>query len=74
MKTFLIFTVFALFNFLISSFIHIKSFTSQANPYLSEEQRVEAGNMILDITIPAFAVTSIMFAMIAYYISKKIKK
>ena len=72
MKKIIIFTVFAIINFVVTAFIHIKSITTHVNPYLSEEQRVEVGNMMLDITIPAFAMSSIVFALAAYYISKKL--
>ena len=73
MRALIIFALLAMANFLVSIFIHIRSVTSQVNPYLSEEQRVAVGNMMLDITVPTFALSSIIFSIAAYAIAKKLK-
>jgi hypothetical protein len=71
MKTFLIYSSLTTLNFVISFFIYNYSFNVQATPYLSEEQRLDSGLLMLATTLPAYLVTSIILSIMFYYTAKK---
>jgi hypothetical protein len=71
MKTFLIYLSLTTLNFVISFFIYNYSFNVQATPYLSEEQRLDSGLLMLATTLPAYLVTSIILSIMFYYTAKK---
>ncbi|TQV81134.1 hypothetical protein FKG94_08465 [Exilibacterium tricleocarpae] len=72
MKTFITYAFLTLLSFMVNFAIYNYSFNTQATPYLHEEQRVDSGILMLKITMPAFLVSSIIFAIIFYMLSKKI--
>ena len=71
MKTSLIYSSLATLNFMLSFFIYNYSFNVQATPYLSEEQRVDSGLLMLATTLPAYLVTAIVLSAMYYYVAKK---
>ena len=73
MKKFMAYASLALINFIVNFFIYNYSFNSQATPHLHESQRLESGILMLTTTVPAFAVAAILFTVIFYFLSKKLK-
>lgn len=56
---------------MLSFFIYNYSFNVQATPYLSEEQRLDSGLLMLATTLPAYLVTAIVLSAMFYYVAKK---
>ena len=73
MKTFLVYTGLTLLNFAVCFFILNYSFNQQATPFLVEEQRVESGLLMLQTTLPAYLLWSIIVSLVFYWISRKLK-
>ncbi|HBN89347.1 MAG: hypothetical protein ACI832_000713 [Rheinheimera aquimaris] len=73
MKTFLVYTGLTLLNFAVCFFIFNYSFNQQATPFLVEEQRVESGLLMLQTTLPAYLLWSIIVSLVFYWISRKLK-
>jgi len=71
MKTFLIYSSLITLNFVISFFIYNYSFNVQATPFLSEEQRLDSGLLMLATTLPAYLVASIILSIMFYCVAKK---
>ncbi len=72
MKKILTYGTLATISFIINFLIYNFSFNKQATPFLSEEQRLESGIMMLQSTIPAFAIAAVVFAVLYYTLSKKL--
>ena len=70
MKTFLIYVVLAIVNFIINFIIYNYSFNLQATPYLHEDQRLDSGLLMLKITLPAYIVATIIITFMFYFVSK----
>ncbi|WP_273023887.1 hypothetical protein [Rheinheimera sp.] len=73
MKTFLVYTGLTLLNFAVCFFIFNYSFNQQATPFLVEEQRVESGLLMLQTTLPAYFVWSVIVSLVFYWIAKRLK-
>jgi hypothetical protein len=71
MKTLLIYSLLTALNFMLSFFIYNYSFNVQATPYLSEEQRLDSGLLMLATTLPAYLATAIILSVIFYFVAKK---
>jgi hypothetical protein len=71
MKTLLIYSLLTALNFMLSFFIYNYSFNVQATQYLSEEQRLDSGLLMLATTLPAYLVASIILSIMFYYTAKK---
>ena len=73
MKTLLVYTGLTLLNFAACLFIFNYSFNQQATPFLVEEQRVESGLLMLQTTLPAYLVWSVIMSLVFYWIARKLK-
>ena len=71
MKKILLYSVLTIVNFSINFIIYNWSFNVQATPYLTEEQRVESGLMMLSTTIPAYFFSAAVIALVFFLVSKK---
>ena len=71
MKKILLYASLTTLNFMLSFFIYNYSFNVQATPYLSEEQRLDSGLLMLATTLPAYLVTSIILSVMFYFLAKK---
>jgi hypothetical protein len=74
MKNFGICSSFILLSFLINFAIYNLSFNVQAAIYLSEEQRLESGLLMLKSTVPAFFIASVIIIVVFYFVFKKANK
>ena len=70
MKTFLIYGILAVVNFIINFIIYNYSFNLQATPFLHEEQRLDSGLMMLKTTLPAYIVSAIVITVMFYFVAK----
>ena len=73
MKTLLIYSFLAIINFIVNFAIYNWSFNSQATPYLHESQRVDSAMLMLETTIPAYVLTTIVFTVAFYFVAKSKK-
>ena len=73
MKTLLIYSGLTLLNFVMCLFIFNFSFNQQATPFLVEEQRVESGLLMLQTTLPAYFVWSVLISIVFFNLAKKQK-
>lgn len=73
MKKFIIYVGLACINFIVNFYIYNSSFNSQATPFLTEEQRVDSALLMLQQTVPAYAVSTIAITLLFYFVSKKVK-
>ncbi len=69
-KTFLIYTFLAILNFGINFAIYNYSFNNQATPFLHEEQRVDSALLMLETTLPAYVISSIILTALFYFVAK----
>lgn len=69
-KMLLAYTFLAFLSFIVNFAIYNYSFNKQATPYLHEEQRVDSGLLMLKTTLPAYAVSAILFAVLFYLVAK----
>lgn len=74
MKTFITYSFLALVNFVINFIIYNYSFNMQATPFLHEEQRLDSGLLMLQTTLPAYIVSTIVITIIFYFIAKNNKR
>lgn len=72
MKTLIIYLSLAIVTFIINFAIYNFSFNLQATPFLHEEQRVDSGLLMLKTTFPAYLVSSIMIALLFYFVNKRL--
>ncbi len=70
MKIFFTYTLLAIINFVINFTIYNFSFNYQATPYLHESQRLDSGILMLQTTIPAYAVATILIAVCFYFVAR----
>lgn len=57
---------------LVTNFgIHNYSFVKQATPYLTEDERIEIAMMMLETTLPAYIIASILFVCAAHWLVSK---
>lgn len=73
MKTLLVYTGLTLLNFIVCFYIFNYSFNQQATPFLVEEQRVDSGLLMLQTTLPAYLVWSVIVSVVFYWIARKLK-
>ncbi len=73
MKALLIYTGLTLLNFGVCFFIFNYSFNQQATPFLVEEQRVESGLLMLQTTLPAYLLWSVIVSAVFYVVARKLK-
>lgn len=73
MKTFVIYAILAIVNFIVNFTIFNYSFNLQATPFLHEEQRVDSGLLMLKTTLPAYAISTIAITIIFYLVAKTLK-
>ncbi|MBU2069377.1 MAG: hypothetical protein KKE08_16725 [Gammaproteobacteria bacterium] len=73
MKTLLLYAGLTLLNFCVCLFIFNYSFNQQATPFLVEEQRVESGLQMLNTTLPAYLLWSVIISLVFYRTARKLK-
>ena len=71
MKTFVVYTLLALVSFVVNFAVYVISFNSQATPFLHEEQRVDSAILMFKATLPAYAASSIVLAVLFYFAAKR---
>jgi len=71
MKTFLIYSLVTVINLTLSFLIYIYSFTTQATPYLTEDQRMDSALSMFSTTLSAYLVAAILISLIYYFVAKK---
>ena len=74
MKLILIYITLSIFSFILNFLIYNFSFNLQATPFLTEEQKVESGMLMLTTTVPAYLVSAIVLTLIFYFVAKKLTK
>lgn len=72
MKKFLLFTGLSIIVFMLNFGIYNLSFNAQATPFLQEEQRVASGILMLQTTIPAYIIVSVLTTVILFYLGSKL--
>ena len=70
MKTFSIYALLTLINFVINFGIYNYSFNKQATLYLHESQKLESGILMLKTTLPAYIVAAILITLIFIMVAK----
>ena len=70
MKTFLIYGALTIFSFVINFMIYNVSFNVQATPYMSEEQKLDSGILMLKTTLPAFLLASVVVTILFWYVNR----
>lgn len=70
MKAVLIYSALAIFSFVINFLIYNVSFNIQATPYMSEEQRLDSGILMLKTTLPAFLLASVVITILFWYVNR----
>lgn len=73
MKTVLAYSVLAVFSFVINFLIYNVSFNMQATPYMSEEQKLDSGILMLKTTVPAFLLASVVITILFWCVSRSKK-
>lgn len=73
MKKVIIYGALAMFSFVVNFLIYNMSFNIQATPYLSEEQRLDSGILMLKTTLPAFAIASVVITVLFCYVNRSQK-
>jgi hypothetical protein len=71
MKTFLIYSLITVINLILSFLIYIYSFTTQATPYLTEDQRMDSALSMFSTTLLAYLIAAILISLVYYYVAKK---
>jgi len=74
MKTLLIYVILAVINFIVSFLIYNYSFNLQATPFLHEEQRVDSSLLMLETTLPAYLISSIIITIMFYFVAKALSR
>ncbi len=74
MKKLALYAIATLVVFGINFAIYNISFNMQATPYLSEEQRLDSGMLMLQTTLPAYLVSSVVIVALCYFIVTYHKK
>lgn len=70
MKAILIYSALAIFSFGVNFLIYNVSFNIQANSYMSEEQRLDSGILMLKTTLPAFLLASVVITVLFWYANR----
>lgn len=74
MKPIYIYVVLSIFSFVLNFLIYNFSFNLQATPFLTEEQKVESGMLMLTTTVPAYLVSTVVLTLTFYFVAKKTNK
>lgn len=70
MKKVLIYSALAMLSFVTNFLIYNVSFNIQATPYMSEEQRLDSGILMLKTTLPAFLMASVVITILFWYVNR----
>ena len=74
MKKILGYSIMGFVSFAVNFGIYNYSFNIQATPFLHEAQRVDSGLLMLKTSLPAYLVSSILFTLLFYLISRSKSK